>query len=305
MNPPVEKLLLSILIPTYRYAEGVYRILARLSPLLLKDCELIIFDDSPDDEVEGEVMRWCATTGMQVTYQHHRPAYGAAANWNSLLDTARGEYCLLMHHDEFPLGDSFVRDLITALRQAPDTDVLMLDCVLVAPQSGRNRRHLPIWLRAFVVNRFPQYLFRRNVIGPTSALVIRRTLYPRFDVRLRWLIDVDVYVRLLKVAKHLRLCPQIQIGSILGRSDSITARLGSSIPQMAHEERASLRGIHPTASLWLGPLPDESSIYGLLRSAETVCWSLMRVFTRMAALFCPGPVPHSVVQQALHSQPRL
>lgn len=294
--------LVSILVPAYRYAEGIHRILASLQPLPIEDCELIVFDDSPDDKVEVTVAQWCTTTGMLVLYQHNWPARGAVANWNALLDAATGEYCLLLHHDEFPLSNYFLRDLTTALRRDTDTDALVLDCVLVAPQTGRNRRHLPTWLRAFVVNRFPQYLFRRNVIGPTSALVIRRSLYPRFDVRLRWLVDVDLYVRMLKVATHLRLSPRIRIGSIVGRSDSITARLGTSVPQVAQEERAYLRGIHPTVGLWLGPVPGESVMHGLLRTAEAACWGLLRVLTRMAALFCPAPVLRSVVQQALQAR---
>lgn len=291
--------LLSILLPAYRYREGVHRILSLLQPLPVADCELIVLDDSPDDEVEQEVVRWCSATGMQVAYQRNRPALGAAANWNALLGKARGKYCLLLHHDEFPLGGRFVMNLIQELRKDTDVDVIMLDCVLIDPQSGQFRRHLPTWLRAFVVNRFPQYLFRRNVIGPTSALVVRRSLYPRFDERLRWLVDVDVYVRLLKIAKRLRLCPQIQVGSILGRADSLTTSLGSSIRQIEREEQAYLQGIYRTTSLWLGPVRNKTLLRRILRICEAACWYLMRVLTRILGIFCVGPVPRSVVKKAI------
>jgi len=297
--------LLSILLPAYRYREGVHRILSLLQPIPFADCELIVSDDSPDDEVEQEVVRWHSGAGMQVAYQRNRPALGAAANWNSLLDKASGKYCLLLHHDEFPLSDHFVMDLICQLRKDPDVDVIMLDCLLINPQNGQCRRHLPTWLRAFVVNRFPQYLFRRNVIGPTSSLVIRRTLYPRFDVRLRWLIDVDVYVRLFKVAKGVKLCPKIQVGSILGRADSITTGLGASIPQIAREERTYLQGIRHTTSLWLGPVRNEPILHSLMRACEAVCWYLMRVITRIPSIFCVGPVPRSVVKKAIEIPPGL
>ncbi len=301
MHKPVsnENPLLSILLPAYRYREGVHRILSLLQPFPLADCELIISDDSPDDEIEQEVMRCCSATGMQVAYQRNHPALGAAANWNSLLDKARGKYCLLLHHDEFPLSDHFVIDLIQELRKDPEMDVLILDCLLIDPQNKRCRRHLPTWLRAFVINRFPQYLFQRNVIGPTSSLVIRRTLYPRFDVRLRWLIDVDVYVRLFKVAKGVKLCPKIQVGSILGRADSITTGLGASIPQIAREERTYLQGIHHTISLWLGPAGNEPILHSILRACETVCWSFIRVFTRTIAMFGFSPVPKSKLKQIM------
>lgn len=291
--------LLSILLPAYRYRDGVHRILSLLQPLPLADCELIVLDDSPEDEIEQEVAHWHLVAGMQVTYQRNRPALGAPANWNLLLDKANGKYCLLLHHDDFPLSDHFAMELIKELRKKPDVDIIMLDCLLINPQNGRCRRHLPTWLRAFVVNRFPKYLFRRNVIGPTSSLVVRRALYPRFDVRLRWLIDIDVYVRLFKITKVLKLCPKIRVGSILGRADSITTDLGSSIPKIAQEERTYLQGTHHTTSLWLGPVRNEPILHCLLRACEAVCWNLMRGLTRIIAMFCVGPVPQSFVEKAI------
>lgn len=291
-----QKPLLSILIPAYRYAEGVRRILTSLQPLPLEDCEVIVFDDSPDEEVMEVVLNW-GVNG--VKYQHNQPALGAADNWNALVEAAHGRFCLLMHHDEFPLGDAFVSRLLHALREDPDVDVLLLDCVLVGSRPGQIRRHLPTWLRSFVVKHTPQYLFRRNVVGPTSALVVRRSLYPRFDARLRWLIDVDALVRLLAVAQRLRVCPQLQIGSLLGRTDSITAKLGPSLRQVRREEQAYLRGIHHSAGAWLGRSPNEPLLHVLLRACESVCWIGMRIFTRIAALLLPHPAPQSTVCQAL------
>lgn len=295
----MSKMLLSVLVPAYQFPDGVARILNGFSECNEAECEIIIFDDSKNDSVkEAYLVIGCAHR-RNVRYMHNQPSLGAVQNWNALLDAARGEYCLLLHHDEFPIGDHFVSDLTTTLREHPDTDVVVLDCVLVEPKTGRNRRHLPTWLRALVVNHFPQYLYRRNVIGPTAALVIRRSMYPRFDTRLRWLVDVDVYVRLLRVAKHLRLCPNIQIGSMLGRSDSITARLGSSIPKTRQDELAYLRDKSPTRSLWLGPYPNQPLFHGLLRALEAACWWCMRGLTRIAAPFHPGPIARSEARRAL------
>ncbi len=295
--------LLSILIPAYRYADGIRRILSLFLPLPAEDCELIIFDDSPDDEVAA-IVGGFMDSGAPVSYRHNRPPLGPAANWNALLDAARGEFCLLLHHDEFPLGDCFLGDLVETLREDPGVDGLMLDCILITSSGGRNRRHLPNWLRAFVVRHSPHYLFRRNVIGPVSGLVVRRTLYPRFDARLSWLIDADVYVRLLKGAKCVRPCPQVHICSVLDHPDSITARLGSAVSQLKHEERAYLRTIHDDVGLWLGPGPGDPVCGVPIRAAETVCWSFMRVLTRTIALFRTSPVPCSAIRQALHSRPK-
>jgi len=290
---------LSVLVPAYNYAEGVHRILTRLHPLPNCDCEIIIFDDSIDNGVDEVVRNWCEATGSQVTYQHNHLPFGAAANWNALLDAAQGEYCLLLHHDEFPLVDDFISKVMEVLRHDRVIDVLILDCILISPSNGCNRRHMPIWLRTLVVNRFPQYLFQRNVIGPTSTLVVRRTLFPRFDTRLKWFIDIDLYVRLFKVAKKIRLCPEIKIGSVLDRAESITAGLQPSMPQIVREERAYLRDVHQTTSLWLEPLKCRLSFRSMILICETVCWNSVRGIGRIKAAFCFGPVPRSIVQQAI------
>ncbi len=291
----VDSPLLSILIPAFRYPEGVRRILFNLQPLLLQDCELIIFDDSPDNDVMDVVMEWRERTGSQIYYQRNQPALGAADNWNALLEAACGNFCLLMHHDEFPLREDFLKRLLQILREKPELDVLMLDCILVDFQSQQIRRHLPIWLRAFVVRHVSQYLFRRNVVGPVSSLVIRRSIYPRFNAQLRWLVDVELFVRLFSVAKHVHICPQLQIGSLLGRTDSITAKLGSSLHAIHQEELAYLSDLHRSSGVWL----DSAWIHVLLRACESVSWLAMRVCARIAALFLQRPVSQSVVSRAL------
>lgn len=293
-----NKPLLSILIPTYCYLDGLIRILSSLTRLPVEECQVIVFDDSPDNEIEAFVALWQSNEECRLTYWHNKPPNGAPANWNSLLASAEGEYCLLLHHDEFPLGSNFVDELLHTLRQNPDTDVLILDCVLVAPESGRSRRHVPTWLRAFVVNHTPDYLLRRNVIGPTSTAVIRRSLYPRFDVELRWLVDAEMYVRLLKRTKRVRFS-SLCVGSILGRSDSITARIRPSISKIVAEERAYLRKIHPSADVWLSFSLKDSPTGFLVRFIESVCWITMRLVTRALAVIPPYAVPRSIVRQSL------
>lgn len=288
--------LLSILIPTYQYAGGVQRILAQLT--LEEDLEVIVFDDSLNDDVEIAVESWSRVTGHNVSYKRNRPALGAVNNWNALLDSARGDYCLLLHHDDFPISENFVNDIVTALRDHPDTDVAILDSILVAPKTGWNRRHVPIWIRDFVINHFPQYLYQRNVIGCTGALVVRRSLYPRYDARLMWLVDVDLYRRLFRMSRHVLICRSIEIGSLLGRPGSITAGLKGSIRKVEREERAYLLNSRSPGSFWLGSSP----IHQLLRGIETICWLGMRVLTRTAARLFPCPKSPSEMKRALRGQ---
>lgn len=291
-------LLLSILVPAYSYPSGVRRIMREFGAHSSSQCEVLIFDDSPGDEVKQIIEAW-REQGMPLRYQRNVPSLGVAGNWNALLEAARGEYCLLMHHDEFPLGSNFVGRALDVLRKNPDTDVLMMDCVLVGDDGRVARRHVPNLLRSWVARHVPAYLFRRNVIGPASALIVRRSLYPRFDDKLRWLIDVDAYFRLRQSTASWRVCGDLKIGSTLGRKDSITASIKDELKDLDAQERAYLVQKHPTAGLWL-----RADAHRWARAAETVLWAFMRVFTRLYArilsLFGILPVAEIDLKKALN-----
>lgn len=295
--------LISILIPSYQYIDGICRNLIQLS--IIDDFEVIIFDDSSNKEIENIVTAWKKESCITITYQHNTPALGAISNWNALLDKARGEYCLLMHHDEFPLSENFISNLITTLRNHPKTDIALLDCILINPKNAHNRRHLPTWLRTLVLTHFPKYLYRRNVIGPTATLVIRRSIFPKFDTRLHWLVDVDVYVQLFEKTKNVLVCPNLKIGSILGRADSITAFLGSSTVKIKQQELIYMRNKYFSGSIWLGSFNQETFINKLLSSFETICWYNLRAFTRLFSIAFPHQIPRNKVKIALNTKVKI
>ena len=277
-----EVTLLSILVPTYAYPQGLARILKRLSSLP-RNVELIIFDDSPGDGL-GCVVQAMSDQSSQLWYQHNPSVYGlplgAGANWNALLDAARGEYCLLLHHDEFPLNDNFLPELQFVLSSKLPPDVLMLDLVIVDDWLKPLRRHVPAWLRSFVIFRAPGYLFRRNVIGPTSTIVIRRAIAPRFDPSLRWLIDVDFYIRLFRAGYNCQESRDIRIGSVVQKTGSITSGLHDDLPLIDAEERRTLFARYPEYWLWLNANKGKS-----IRLLEAILWMIMRGFCAMLYIF--------------------
>lgn len=299
MKASADAPLLSILLPTYSYPEGVHRILCALdAPGFAEQVEILIADDSPDDAVQTLVQSLTPRLSLPLAYRRNMPGLGAAANWNNLLDQARGRFVWLLHHDEFPVGEDFLARLLVALRS--DTDVLLLDCLLVDPATGSNRQHLPIALRAAIVRHAPGYLLRRNVIGPASCLVVRRDRYPRFETHLRWLVDVEAYVRLLRHDTVVATCLSLRIGSVLDRSASITAQIAADLPRLHREELAWVHAKHAASDMspWVALAAGPGIGAQLLRGVETVAWVALRAATRGLAALRLGSVPRA---QALRS----
>lgn len=265
---------LSILIPAYGYVEGVKRILTALCAEPSNGIEIIISDDSCDDQVGRLVTDFSNHYRGKLHYRRNHPGLGAVANWNSLLEQASGEFVILLHHDEYPLGEGFVRHTLELLSANPDVDVFVMECILMSSTGKKARPHLPRILRNLVLQYFPVYLFKRNVVGPASCLFVRRALYPRFDVCLRWLVDVDVYFRLRNATARWLVCKDLKIGSTLGRKDSITASIKDELKELDSRERGYLSQKHPLARVWLTPKQ-----HWIANGLEGFAWAGMRGVT--------------------------
>jgi len=238
--------------------------------------ELIIFDDSCDDRIERIVSSHKQITAANIIYSRNLPSLGAIPNWNALIDSANGEYVLLLHHDEFLINGEFFESINNIISRERELDVIVADCLLCDYKSKHLRPHLPRWFRSFVIRYIPFYLYRRNVIGPTSCLIVRRDLYPRFDVNLKWLVDVDAYVRLRRKTNRWRVSKELKIGSVIGREDSITASIREDVSLIETQERSYLLEKYPDASVWLAP-----KSHWILNALESLAWVSMRVITRL------------------------
>lgn len=278
--------LLSILIPTYNYAEGLERILSVL-PVSNEELEILVFDDSPSPNLKSVTDKFSSSI-KSLVYQHNPSIYGeslgAGKNWNLLLDMAKGKYLLLMHHDEFPGNLDFIPTLFSILKVQNPPDVVMLDLVLVDESLSPLPRHAPGILRWIVTQYAPSYLFCRNVIGPTASLVIRRSLAPRFDSDLRWLIDVDFYVKLCRSGLRWTNARIIQIKSVQRKTGAITTELADRISTINAAERHFLVKRYPRDSAWL-----VGAFNKVFRLFELPIWMFLRVLLvaqhRLSRLF--------------------
>lgn len=272
--------ILSVLIPAYNYPDGVRNILSTLSHNTSSELEIIIADDSSNEFVSQAVDAFRHLFLVNFNYRRNYPALGAVSNWNSLLDQASGEFVLLLHHDEFPLSEDFLSSVVGLLNKSPDADVLIMDCILFE-RGGRCRRHIPMWLRMVVAQWCPNYLWRRNVIGPASTMIVRRSIYPRYDMALRWLVDVDLYIRMFAAAKKIVSCKNIKIGSQIERDDSITSGIRHELDDIAMSERNYLRDRAFIQSVWL-----KNGIFpGFFRVVESMIWMVFRLAQRSFGVF--------------------
>lgn len=293
------KPLLSILIPSFEYPEGIARILTILadSPSPIEDVEVVVSDDSTTQRVSDAVNPFFGRLHA-LKYTRNTPALGAAANWNALIERATGEYCLILHHDDLPSSPTFLQGLLDDLVRAQFPDVLVLDCLIVNDATGNNTLNAPRWIRSLVALHMPGYLFCRNLVGPPSVVVAKRAIYPKFDQNLKWLIDVDAYCRLFSSATTIHFSEETRVGSIPKRTGSITAELMPSLGALRLHELRHLRTMYPH-HIGLSVMVEHGLWRRAARTAERIFWLAFKVAAKTSALLSPQPVPSSEMLRRL------
>ena len=100
----MSQIKISLLIPTYNYKIGINKILKCINNIdykLRKNIEIIISDDSDKEIIDKEIKDSLLKSFTNLKYIHNKLSLGGAKNWNKLISLSKGEYCWLLHHDEF------------------------------------------------------------------------------------------------------------------------------------------------------------------------------------------------------------
>jgi len=268
----VDAPLLSILLPAFNDAAGIRQALASLGTCgHAKDIEILISDDSTDSR-NAQTIRSAVSAWANARYARNVPPRGAVSNWNHLLAQSTGRYCLLMHHDEYFENEEVLVRALDLLQATPAPAGIVMPCK-IRQHNGLTRQHMPVWLAEYVSRRWPRYLLRRNLWGPPSVLILRRDLYEDYDVRLKWVVDVDLYSRALQRCGSnllfMRGAGVISAPAV----NSITSTLQPRLASIHAAELALLAGATRSSSLWL-----QRSGLGprLLRGLESVAWHVFR-----------------------------
>lgn len=190
---------ISVCIPAYKNAEFLDRNLNALVHQYLKDFEVILSDDSPDDSVAEIAKEYEGL--LNLRYFKHTPALGTPANWNFAMQQATGDYIKLIHDDDWLAGNDSLQKFYDCLERNKDADLCFSAFHNVTIKDGNMKpvfcsRHLR---NILALDRYN--LFKRNFIGPPSVVFQRNNRTDWYDDKLKWLVDFEGYIRFLESNK--------------------------------------------------------------------------------------------------------
>jgi glycosyltransferase involved in cell wall biosynthesis len=203
-NP--EKIKVSVCIPAYKQVDYLRRLLNSLREQTMKDLEVVITDDSPDNGVEQLVAEY--KQKLPIRYHRNIPAHGMPGNWNTCLDLAKGEYIKIMHDDDWFLEPTALATFCKALDDHPAHDFAYSAYYNYYLFTGEKKAMTsPAWFRKAFAKAPVNVLFD-NLVGPPSVMIHRNKPAYRYDPKVRWTVDVDFYIRLLNAHPGFTYIPE-------------------------------------------------------------------------------------------------
>lgn len=188
------KKLVSICIPTYKQTEYLKKCLESILVQDFKDYELIISDDTADDTIEQFLK--IILKEQSYSYTRNVPALGMPENWNSAIKKAEGKYIKIMHHDDFFTQTDSLRLMVEEIERQ-QASFLFCQTDVWYSKSNTHRVHEISDKQLLLLNKKPEFLFFKNMIGaPSTTLCINNKAFS-YDKQFKWLVDIDFYMQYL------------------------------------------------------------------------------------------------------------
>lgn len=184
----------SICIPAYKHVNFLKRCLDSVLTQDFIDFEVIITDDSPDNNIKDLVDSY---SDNRIFYYKNAQPLGSPRNWNEGLKKAQGEYIKILHHDDWFASNDSLAKYIALLDMYPEADIVFSASCAVN-EKGEKRIHTAN--ENFLENEklYPETLFLGNILGAPSISIFRNNKGYFFDEKLIWLVDTDFYINVIK-----------------------------------------------------------------------------------------------------------
>lgn len=203
---------ISICIPAYKRTDFLRRLLDSIAMQTFHDFEVIITDDSNDDSVAQ------LTAGYEqlfpIVYQKNNPALGSPENWNAGIRRAKGDWIKIMHDDDWFAAKESLQTFADAAINHADCSFIFSGFTQVDIDTQQQHSFVIKDWQLRLLQSSPLSLFKENVIGHPSTTLIKKDKDHWYDKNLKWVVDIEFYMRYLHQHPHFYAIPKplINIG---------------------------------------------------------------------------------------------
>lgn len=190
----------AICIPAHNNYDQLRSLLESIYKQTEKNWIVCIADDSPTDYI-GKKLEKDGVLGKRVFYYRHENK-GTSNNTNEAIKMALkhgADYIKVMHQDDSFSTLESLEKMVDALENDPSADILFTADIEDYP--GRQTIHDCTDEQLEMIRDDYRVLYRANWLGAPSV-TLHRVNAELYDGSLKWLLDVDFYLRILNKNSH-------------------------------------------------------------------------------------------------------
>lgn len=181
----------SICVPAYNNVKEVERLLSSVLEQAYDDYEVVITDDSDNDDIE-EMIQGMSDT--RIRYVRNAKKLGHIFNWNEAIDQAKGDYIKIMFSDDWFTYPDSLAEFVEMLDSHPEADFAFSGNLQVSDNESYKRKISEVFIPRLKEDWRNIYL--GNEIGAPSDTIYRRNGI-KFDEKSNWASDLELYLQLL------------------------------------------------------------------------------------------------------------
>ncbi len=186
--------LVSICIPTYIQTKYLKFNLDSILAQEFTDFEVVITDDSPDDTIELFLEDYRIKFDGKLRYFRNTIPKGSPCNWDYCIKQSKGKFVKILHHDDWFSRPDSLSLFVEAIEKS---NVNFVFSTSIINKDGGEKYPIVDEKKIVELRENPTYLFFGNIIGAPSATFFRKSSMLTFDPQLKWLVDVEFYIRFL------------------------------------------------------------------------------------------------------------
>lgn len=190
----------SICVPTYNQTKILKKTIDSILSQTYSDYEIVITDDSNSNIVSDFI------SGFQhcdkIKYFKNNFPLGSPENWNEAIKKSKGEYIKILHHDDWFTFDESLSEFVQILDNNPLIDFAYSSSHALF-ETGEMLTNSVTEKQLDYVKTNPLSLFSGNTIGAPSAVIFRKKNNMLFDCNLKWLVDIDYYIRYINTNNNI------------------------------------------------------------------------------------------------------